>query len=131
MGAHCGWHFDACSGADRLLRRPAVAHPQSRTHRLPASRNPAHPTTRFYNTVVGHLVGLLAGFGAVALLNAWDAPAVLTSKELVLVRVFAAVIAMVLTSASLPYSALRTRPRLPLLCSSRSALLRRSMTRST
>jgi hypothetical protein len=66
------------------------------------AENPAHPTTRFYNTVVGHLVGLLAGFGSVALLNAWNAPAVLTSKELVLVRVFAAVIAMVATIGIAP-----------------------------
>jgi hypothetical protein len=66
------------------------------------AENPAHPTTRFYNTVVGHFVGLLAGFASVALLNAWDAPAVLTSKELVLVRVFAAVIAMVLTIGVAP-----------------------------
>jgi hypothetical protein len=61
------------------------------------AENPGQPTSRFYNTVVGHLVGLVAGFAAVAMLDAWNAPAVLTDKQLVLVRVFAAVIAMVLT----------------------------------
>jgi hypothetical protein len=66
------------------------------------AENPAHPTTRFYNIIVGHLVGVLAGFGSVALLNAWNAPAVLTSKELALVRVFAAVIAMVATIGIAP-----------------------------
>lgn len=66
------------------------------------AENPAHPTTRLYNTVVGHLVGLASGFGAVAALNAWNAPPVLTSKELVLVRVFAAVLAMLLTIGIAP-----------------------------
>jgi hypothetical protein len=66
------------------------------------AENPEHPTTRFYNTVVGHLVGLAAGFGAVALLNAWNAPVVLTDKELVLVRVLAATIAMLATIGIAP-----------------------------
>ena len=66
------------------------------------AENPEHPTTRFYNTIVGHLVGLAAGFAAVALLNAWNEPAVLTDKKLVLVRVLAATIAMVGTIAIAP-----------------------------
>jgi len=66
------------------------------------AENPAHPTTRFYNTVVGHFVGLVAGFAGVALFDAWNAPAVLTSKELVLVRVAAAVVAMILTISIAP-----------------------------
>jgi hypothetical protein len=66
------------------------------------AENPAHPTARFYNTVVGHLVGLLAGFAAVAALNAWQAPAVLTDKELVPVRALAAVLAMFLTMMIAP-----------------------------
>jgi hypothetical protein len=59
--------------------------------------SPAHPRTRFYNTVVGHLVGLLIGFGAVALLNAWGDPVTLTAKTLTAARVGAAVAALALT----------------------------------
>lgn len=58
--------------------------------------NPQLPSARYYNTIVGHLVGLAAGFLAVALLGAGDAPPVLSSNELSPVRVWAAVLAVVL-----------------------------------
>ncbi len=57
---------------------------------------PANPVARWYNTVVGHLVGLLAGFAAIAITQA-HGPAVLTSHVLTLDRVFAAAIALALT----------------------------------
>jgi hypothetical protein len=66
------------------------------------AENPGHPTSRFYNTVVGHLVGLGTGFLAVALLDAWQAPAVLVDHKLVLVRMLAAVIAISLTLGIAP-----------------------------
>ncbi|HEX8219422.1 MAG TPA: HPP family protein [Chloroflexia bacterium] len=66
------------------------------------AENPGHPTSRFYNTVVGHLVGLGAGFLAVALLNAWQAPVVLTDHKLDPMRMLAAVIAIVLTIGVAP-----------------------------
>lgn len=58
---------------------------------------PGHPSARFYNTIVGHLVGLIAGFVAVALLGAGDAPVVLTTHHLTAIRVWAAALALALT----------------------------------
>jgi HPP family len=58
---------------------------------------PAHPSARAWNTVVGHMAGLAAGFAAVAILNAWQAPTPLADHELVAVRVLAAAIAIALT----------------------------------
>jgi hypothetical protein len=61
------------------------------------AETPAHPASRFYNTVVGHLIGLLAGFAAVAIFNAWQSPGVLTDHQLVLTRVWASGVALGLT----------------------------------
>jgi hypothetical protein len=61
------------------------------------AETPAHPASRFYNTVVGHLIGLLAGFAAVAIFNAWQSPGVLTDHQLVLARVWASAVALGLT----------------------------------
>jgi hypothetical protein len=58
---------------------------------------PAHPTARPWNTIVGHAGGLLAGFGAVAVLGAVSAPTVLGDHQLVPIRVAAATIAIALT----------------------------------
>ena len=58
---------------------------------------PVHPTARPWNTFVGHLGGLLAGFVAVAIVGAAGAPTVLGDHVLVPVRVGAAVIAIALT----------------------------------
>ncbi len=66
------------------------------------AENPEHPTTRFYNTVVGHFVGLASGFFSVILFNALNEPAVLTDKRLVLPRLLAAVLAMILTVGIAP-----------------------------
>jgi HPP family len=57
----------------------------------------AHPTTRPWNIFVGHLGGLVAGFVAVFLLGAQDAPVVLADGELVAARVIAGAIAVALT----------------------------------
>jgi hypothetical protein len=61
------------------------------------AENPELPASKFYNVVVGHLIGLSAGFCAVAVLNAWQAPSVLVSHQLTPVRVWTAVIAVALT----------------------------------
>jgi hypothetical protein len=61
--------------------------------------SPAHPTARLWNTIVGHAGGLAAGFIAVALVGAANAPTVLGDHQLVPVRVAAAVIAIALTLA--------------------------------
>lgn len=58
---------------------------------------PAHPTTRPWNTVVGHVGGLIAGFVAVFITGAGSQPVVLESHVLTPQRVIAAVIAIALT----------------------------------
>jgi hypothetical protein len=60
---------------------------------------PAHPETRPYNTVVGHLTGLVAGFLSVFVCGAMNAPTVLTDHRLVLARALAAALAIALTLA--------------------------------
>jgi len=60
---------------------------------------PAHPTARGWNTLVGHLGGLLAGFAAVLLVGAVNEPVVLVTGILTWPRVAAAVIAVALTVA--------------------------------
>jgi len=59
--------------------------------------SPAHPRSRFYNTVVGHLIGLLVGLPAVALFRAWNEPVALVAKTLTAPRVGASVLALALT----------------------------------
>ena len=65
------------------------------------AENPREKSSRFYNTVVGHLVGLGAGMAAVLLLGASSAPGVLATKELAPVRLWAAVLSAVLTMLGL------------------------------
>lgn len=43
---------------------------------------PQQPTARFYNTVIGHCLGLCAGYLSLALLGAAAAPAVLLTHHL-------------------------------------------------
>jgi hypothetical protein len=57
----------------------------------------AHPTARPWNIFAGHMGGLVAGFAAVLVLGAQNAPVVLADGQLVLVRVLAAGIAVALT----------------------------------
>jgi len=58
---------------------------------------PAHPSSRLWNTVIGHVGGLIAGFAGVALFNAWNDPVVLVNHELTPARLGAAVVALALT----------------------------------
>lgn len=58
------------------------------------AEQPEQPTARFYNTVVGHLHGLVAGLFAVLILGANLAPPVLSTGELTPVRVWASVLAI-------------------------------------
>jgi hypothetical protein len=59
--------------------------------------SPAHPTARLWNTLVGHLLGIAAGFIGIVLAGAATAPSPLIQGDLVLSRVLAATIAIVLT----------------------------------
>ena len=58
---------------------------------------PLHPTARPWNTVVGHLGGVLAGALAVTAFGAWAAPTVMGDHVLVTARVVAATLAIALT----------------------------------
>src|SRR5215471_8353762 len=59
---------------------------------------PQMPSTRPYNIVVGHLIGLGAGFLAVYLLNAWTAPNVLATGVVSPQRIWATAISAALTT---------------------------------
>ena len=57
---------------------------------------PHRPTARPYNILAGHLIGVLSGFAALAITNAWSAPPV-AMTGVPLPRVWAALIAAFLT----------------------------------
>ncbi len=59
--------------------------------------NPGLPSARFYNTIVGHYVGIAAGLIGIAIFNLWTTPSVLISHELLPGWVGAATIAIFLT----------------------------------
>ena len=58
---------------------------------------PAHPTARWYNTILGHLIGLILGFIVVAVLNVGDHPVLMNDLALTMGRTWAAVLAIALT----------------------------------
>jgi hypothetical protein len=61
------------------------------------TQKPADPASRFLNVVLGHLLGLAAGFAGVFLFNAFDDPVTLQAKQLTAGRLGAAVVALALT----------------------------------
>lgn len=61
------------------------------------TQKPADPASRFLNVVLGHLLGLAAGFAGIFLFNAFNDPITLQSKELTTGRLGAAVVALALT----------------------------------
>ncbi len=61
------------------------------------AESPTHPSSRIYNAIVGHAIGLLMGFFALWLTNAWSSPPTVSSLSLTQVRLVAAIIALVLT----------------------------------
>ncbi|MFC4453881.1 HPP family protein [Deinococcus sonorensis] len=61
------------------------------------AETPDQPSARPYNTLVGHLIGLLSGFLAVWLTHASSAPSVLSAHVLTAPRVWASVLAVILT----------------------------------
>ena len=58
---------------------------------------PAHPVSRPWNTIVGHLGAVVAGFTGVLLTGAMNEPVVLVDHVITLPRVLASVIAILLT----------------------------------
>jgi CBS-domain-containing membrane protein len=61
------------------------------------AENPGNPAARFYNTVVGHMAGLVSGFFAVALFNAWNSPTIFKDHVLSPDRAAASALALGLT----------------------------------
>lgn len=61
------------------------------------TQRPADPASRFYNVVVGHLLGLVTGFIGIFLFNAFNDPVTLQAKQLTAGRLGAAVVAIALT----------------------------------
>jgi CBS-domain-containing membrane protein len=59
--------------------------------------NPQQPSSRFYNTLVGHLLGVAAGVLAVLVLAASNEPSVLATHQLYPHRVWASGLAIALT----------------------------------
>ncbi|PYS45548.1 MAG: HPP family protein [Acidobacteria bacterium] len=59
--------------------------------------SPQHPSSRFYNTLVGHLSGIAAGVSAVLVLAASNEPSVLATHQLYPHRVWASGLAIALT----------------------------------
>jgi hypothetical protein len=60
------------------------------------AKYPELPSSRIYNCLVGHLVGLASGFAAVAIFNAWQVPTV-PLHDVTAARVWAAALAIALT----------------------------------
>ena len=58
---------------------------------------PAHPSAKFYHVVLGHAIGLAAGFLAVTLFGAWNDPVLLNDHQLTLPRILAAALALLMT----------------------------------
>jgi arginine exporter protein ArgO len=61
------------------------------------TQKPADPSSRFLNVVLGHLLGLAAGFAGLFIFNAFNDPVALQAKELTWPRLGAAVFALALT----------------------------------
>ena len=59
---------------------------------------PKSKSARTYNVIAGHFVGIAAGFFALWLLNAWDTPKVPSAGGVPALRMWAAVIAVTLTT---------------------------------
>jgi CBS domain-containing membrane protein len=58
-------------------------------------------SSRLYNVLAGHYIGLAMGFAALALFDSWGAPKVLATHDLTAIRVWTSVVAMVFTSAGI------------------------------
>jgi hypothetical protein len=63
------------------------------------AHSPSQASTRPYNVIAGHLVGLCAAFAAVSVLGAGDSPSVFTAHELAGDRVLASGLALILAVA--------------------------------
>jgi CBS-domain-containing membrane protein len=79
-----------------FLRQPWLFPSLGPTAFIQAHR-PASSVARLYNTLVGHLIGIAAGFACVFIAGAADAPSVMTVGHAQLPRVCASALAVALT----------------------------------
>src|SRR3954447_26034468 len=61
------------------------------------AESPSNPASRFYNTVIGHFVGIAAGLAGIGIFHAWNDPVVLKAQQLTAGRVGASAVALGLT----------------------------------
>lgn len=61
--------------------------------------HPSNPAARLYNTIMGHFLGIAAGYVSVFIFHASAVPAVLSTEQLTYQRLAASVLAMFLTVA--------------------------------
>ncbi len=59
---------------------------------------PVQPSSRLYNTLIGHWIGIAAGYFCVFLFKAYLAPAVISTEHLTMPRFWASVSAIFLTA---------------------------------
>lgn len=78
------------------LDRPMLFPSLGPTAYILANR-PHEPSSSFYNTVIGHLIGIAAAFIAVSVTASEDTPSVLGDGDLVGERLWASLIAVMLT----------------------------------
>lgn len=84
-------------GVVGLVARTPLVFPSLGPTAFLQTETPDQPSARPYNSIVGHLVGLLAGFVGVGVFGATNAPSVLATHELAAPRVWASALAVVLT----------------------------------
>ena len=69
---------------------------------LVIAANPGHATTKFHTVVVSHALAIAAGWLALLLLGAGDAPTILTGKALTVGRVWASAVAVAVFAVVAP-----------------------------
>jgi hypothetical protein len=86
-------------GATALVARCAWIFPSLGPTAFLQAESPHHPSAGIYHVIVGHLLGLISGFLAVALLGATDTPPATANESLSVVRLGTIALAVAMTMA--------------------------------